>query len=112
MIARFAIVAFAFASMFPAQASRPPETEPKISPVHCIAVFELMSRAEPRFMTQADVQLARLSWKIEAGTTARQSNSDLGAQINSALDSLTESTAPQHRELTSLASRCVADAPL
>lgn len=112
MLARCGLAALILATIAPSEAASPQTREAASNPVHCVAVLELMSRAEPRWMTQVDAKLARLSWQIAAGTSARKTNADVGAQVNHALTALTEDTEPQRRELTVLASQCVADAPL
>lgn len=112
MALRLVSAVLAVAAALPAAANLPDDAEPTVHPVHCVAVFELMSRAAPRWMTQIDVQIARRSWQIEAGQSALRTNADYGAQINHELEALNAGAEMQRRELTVLASQCVADAPL
>ena len=112
MFARLGLVAILIGTALPASANRPNETGQVLAPVHCVAVFELMSRAEPRWMRQIDVQIARRSWQLEAGATARQLNIDLGLKVNQALESMGHDIAAENGDLTVMASQCVAEAPL
>ena len=113
MVARLGLAAIMVTlATLPASANRPAEAGINPMPIHCVAVFELMSRTAPGWMNQIDVQIARRSWQIEAGQSARQVNGDMGAAINTALEAIADQTESQSRALTALASQCVADAPL
>lgn len=112
MIARLGLIAVLLSAALPASASRPVDHGPIIRPAHCVAVFELMARTEPSWMTQIDVQIARRSWQIKAGSSARRGSGDLGTQVNQALAAMSSDARADKRELTVMASQCVAEAPL
>ncbi|MEO0548375.1 MAG: hypothetical protein AAFZ91_00535 [Pseudomonadota bacterium] len=112
MLARLGLAALMFGAILPASANRPTDHDPIIGPIHCVAVFELMARTEPSWMTQIDAQIARRSWQIKAGASARQGSGDLGTQVNQALAAMSSDARADKQGLTVMASQCVAEAPL
>ncbi len=80
--------------------------------IECIAVFELMQRISPNWMTQASVEQAWSSWEAVATNLALQAEVDFGDQVQREMLVLADEASSRPDALKSKALSCVSSAPV